>query len=439
VIDVALLSVIRRWRLRDGLAIREIARRTGLSRTTIRKYLNNDRVEPKYAVRKSASKLDAFEEKLTKWLETEPRKNRKQRRNLRQMFADLVALDYGGSYDQVVAFARQWRRRQREAAMIAGGGTFVPPVFAPGEAFQFDWSEDWAAIGGERMKFKLAHSRAFTLRVLGGVPTRGLYDNMKTAVDRIGCGKARRVNARFNAMTSHYLFEATFCNPASGWEKGQVEKNVQDARPRVWHNVPAFASLGALNAWLEQRCLALWHEVQHPEDKARTIAQVWADEQPHLMVLPPPFDGFVEHTKRVSPTCLLNFERDRYCVPSPFANRPVSLRVCAKRLVVVAEGEVIAAHVRLLGHSHARPSRTVYNWRHYLAIVQRKPGALRNGAPFTELPGAFKRLQSILLKRLSGHREMGRFWRWCCIMTSKPCCAWSNLHSNPMAYPSSIF
>ena len=170
------------------------------------------------------------------------------------MHGDLVALGYRGSYDRVAAFAREWRRQQREAARVAGGGTFVPLVFAPGEAFQFDWSEDWAVVGGERMKFKvahfkLAHSRAFVLRayrqethemlfdahnhalrVLGGVPTRGLYDNMKTAVDRMGRGKARVVNARFAAMTSHDLFEATFCNPASGWEKGQVEKQVQDAR-----------------------------------------------------------------------------------------------------------------------------------------------------------------------------------------------------------------
>ena len=303
-------------------------------------------------------------------------------------------------------------------------------MFAPGEAFQFDWSTDWAVIGGERMKlkvahFKLSHSRAFVLRayrqethemlfdahnhalrIFGGVPSRGLYDNMKTAVDRIGRGKARVVNARFQAMASHYLFETTFCNPASGWEKGQIEKNVQDARRRVWYDVPTFANLAALNDWLEQRCVALWREVKHPEHKDRTIAEVWADEQPHLMPLPPPFDGFVEQTKRVSPTCLLAFERDRYSVPSSFANRPVSLRVYAERLVVVAEGEVIAEHVRLMAQSHDRPGRTVYDWRHYLAIVQRKPGALRNGAPFAELPAAFKRLQSILLKRLGGDREM---------------------------------
>jgi len=79
VIDGALLSVIRRWRLRDGLAIREIARRTGLSRTTIRKYLNSDILEPKYAARKGASKLDPFEGELTRGLETESRNNRKPR------------------------------------------------------------------------------------------------------------------------------------------------------------------------------------------------------------------------------------------------------------------------------------------------------------------------------------------------------------------------
>lgn len=105
-----------------------------------------------------------------------------------------------------------------------------------------------------------AHNHA--LRVFGGVPARGLYDNMKTAVDRIGRGKERVVNARFKALASHYLFEATFCNPASGWEKGQVDKAVQDARRRVWRDVPPHRDLAALNDWLEERCVGLWHESQ---------------------------------------------------------------------------------------------------------------------------------------------------------------------------------
>lgn len=103
-----------------------------------------------------------------------------------------------------------------------------------------------------------AHWHGF--RVLGGVPGREIYDNMKTAVDRVGRGKDRQVNARFLAMTNHYVFEPQFCIPASGWEKGQVEKNVQDARPRLWVPTPSFPDLGALNAWLEQRCLELWRE-----------------------------------------------------------------------------------------------------------------------------------------------------------------------------------
>lgn len=140
--------------------------------------------------------------------------------------------------------------------------------FQPGEAFQFDWGENWAIIAGHRVKLQVAHtklsfSRAFILRayplqthemlfdalteafrVLGGVPRRGIFDNMKTAVDRIGSGKARQVNLRFMALASHYLFEATFCNPAAGWEKGQIEKTVQDARRHIWQDLPAFPDLG---------------------------------------------------------------------------------------------------------------------------------------------------------------------------------------------------
>ena len=89
------------------------------------------------------------------------------------------------------------------------------------------------------------HNHAF--RVLGGVPWRRIYDNIRTAVDKIGRGKERQVNARFSAMASHFLFEAEFCNPASGWEKGQIEKNVQDARHRLWQPMPNFPSLAALN------------------------------------------------------------------------------------------------------------------------------------------------------------------------------------------------
>ena len=300
---MALLSVIRRWHFRQHIPIREIERRTGLSRNTIRKYLRADAVEPKFKVPARPSKLDPFAEKLSAWLRIDASKSRKQRRTARRMYADLVVLGYDGSYNRVAAFVRSWKADRQRDAQTSGRGTFVPLVFQPGEAFQFDWSEDWAIIAGKQTKLqaahtKLAHSKAFIVRayplqthemlfdamtqafrVLGGVPQRGIFDNMKTAVDKIGTGKARQVNARFAAMASHYLFEPEFCNPASGWEKGQVEKNVQDARRRLWQVMPAFPDIDELNAWLEAHCIAQWGQIQHgvlgpPQPKARRIGQI---------------------------------------------------------------------------------------------------------------------------------------------------------------------
>ena len=271
---MAFLRIIRRWALREHLSIREIARRTTLSRTTIRSHLRSGAVEPKFSVPERPSKLDPYATKLAVWLKTEAGKSRKQRRTAKQLHEDLVKLGYTGSYGRVAAFARAWKAERQREQQTTGRGTFVPLVFQPGEAFQFDWSEDFAVLGGERTKLqvahiKLSHSRAFLLRayplqthemlfdahvhafrVFGGVPARGIYDNMRTAVDRVGRGKERQVNARFLAMASHYVFEPAFCSPAAGWGKplvrhwfkpnggGQVEKTVQDSRHRLWQLLP---------------------------------------------------------------------------------------------------------------------------------------------------------------------------------------------------------
>ena len=204
---MALLSVIRRWHFREGMPIREIERRTGLSRNTIRKYLRAGTVEPQFKVPERPSKLDPFAEKLSGWLRVEAGRSRKQRRTVKQMHADLVTLGYDGSYNRVAAFAREWKADRQRDAQTSGRGTFVPLVFMPGEAFQFDWSEDWAVIAGERTKLqvahsKLSHSRAFIVRayllqthemlfdaltqafrVLGGVPRRGIFDSAAAAGD----------------------------------------------------------------------------------------------------------------------------------------------------------------------------------------------------------------------------------------------------------------
>ena len=263
-----LLIVIRRWRFRQHFSIREIARRRGLSRNTVRKCLRTDSVEPKFDTPDRPSRLDPFADKLSHMLRQEAGKSRKQKRTVKQLHADLVTLGYDGSYNRVAAFAREWKAARHRELETTGRGAFVPLAFEPGEAFQFDGSEDWAIIAGERVKLqvahvKLAYSRAFVLRaypqqthemlfdahnhafrVLGGVPRRGIYDNMRTAVDKVGRGKERKVNTRFAALVSHFLFEAEFCNPAAGWEKEQIEKNVQDARHRLWQPTPSFPLAG---------------------------------------------------------------------------------------------------------------------------------------------------------------------------------------------------
>jgi transposase len=145
-----------------------------------------------------------------------------------------------------------------------------------------------------------AHTRSFA--ALGGIPRRGIYDNMKTAVVKVKKGKVRVVNARFTVMCAHYLFDADFCNVASGWEKGIVEKNVQYSRRRIWIDAAKqrFSSFAELNAWLASRCRALWEEIRHPDH-----------EQAHLMPMPEPFDGYVEKGARVSSTCLVSVSRNR--------------------------------------------------------------------------------------------------------------------------------
>ena len=116
-ITVELLNVIRRWHLRDQMWIREIAKRTGLSRNTIKKYLHNDIVTPQYMGQGRISKLSPYLDKLQQWLKTESNRGRKERRSVKQLYHDLVKLGYQDSYDRVVSYAKKWRLQQQ---LLAG-------------------------------------------------------------------------------------------------------------------------------------------------------------------------------------------------------------------------------------------------------------------------------------------------------------------------------
>jgi hypothetical protein len=248
-----------------------------------------------------------------------------------------------------------------------------------------------------------AHTRSFN--ALGGIARRGIYDNMKTAVDKVKKGKGRIVNARFSAMCSHYLFDPDFCNVASGWEKGVVEKNVQDSRRRIWIEAAArrFGSFEELNAWLGERCKSIWADTVHPIHKQFTVLEMLELERPHLMSMPVLFDGYVERPARVSSTCLVSVARNRYSVPCEWAGHLVSTRLYPTRVDVACGQEIIASHARTPGSA-----QTTYDWQHYIDLVQRKPGALRNGAPFLDLPEPLQRLRKSLLRHEGGDRAMAQ-------------------------------
>ncbi len=151
---------------------------------------------------------------------------------------------------------------------------------------------------------------------------------MRAAEDKVGPGKDRAMNARFHSMCNHYLFELEFCDRAAGWEKGIVEKSVQDRRRHIWREAirTRWKSLDVLNVWLAERCRQAWQEIRHPQWPELTVADALQDERPRLMQCPKPFDGYIEQPVRVSSTSRIHFKRNRYSVPKEFANHVVSLR-----------------------------------------------------------------------------------------------------------------
>src|SRR5664280_597893 len=410
---------VRRLFHRDHLSISEIQRRTSLSRNTIKAWLKETSPDGyKYPKRPLVNgKLTPYIPALLLALEADSRRPKRDRRTALMLFEAIKKDGYTGGYSILTDYVRHWRN-----GLIPGSGksAFVPLKFQLGEAFQFDWSEESLMIGGIHRKIQVAHtklcaSRAFYLSAyptqtqemlydahtkaftaLGGITKRGIYDNMKTAVDKVTKRNGRVVNARFFAMTAHYLFEPDFCNVASGWEKGIVEKNVQDSRRRVWIDAKTqiFGSFAELNVWLDARCRSLWLEIAHPDYTGVTLADALEQEQLSLMPMPTPFDGYVEIVARVSSTCLVTVERNQYSVPCHLANRRATIHLYSNRVDVYTEHAHIARHVRLLARNEVS-----YDWQHYIPLIEKKPGALRNGAPFAEMPLLLVQLQTALRRR----------------------------------------
>ena len=416
-----LIGEIRRRHLVRRESISSIARDLKLCRQTVRRHCRTD-AKPSYQRRQQPTPmLGAVQQTLETWLRTERALPKAQRRTARRLFEGLQAEGYRGAYDSVQRFVRRWKADTPGSALTHA---FVPLAFAPGEVCQFDWSHEHVELGGVMQTIKVAHFRLTFSRQMfvvaypretqemvfdahnrafaffGGVPQRMVYDNLKAVVETIFTGKERQFNRRFMVLANHYLFEPVACTPASGWEKGQVENQVGNIREWLFTPLARFASFDALNVWLAMRCRELAQR-KHPVTPERSIADCFAEEQPSLRQITATFDGYVEHMLRVSSTCLVAVDRNRYSVPAAFAARAVSVRTTAAGVRIVADGAIVAEHARRYG----RDQLICDPW-HYLPILERKPGALRHGVPFQQwdLPTPVRLVRDRILKQPKGDR-----------------------------------
>jgi transposase len=408
---------------RDHKSIREIARDFNLSRNTIRKIIRTDATEFTYERKvQPRPRLEPFKEQLAKYLTEDSTKPAKQQRSAQLLFEELQRAGFGGGYDSVRRYVQNWRKSTTEREIKA----FIPLSFAPGEAFQFDWSYEQIELAGCNVRvkvaqFRLSHSRmpfcvAYvreSLEILldahvrafefyGGTCRKGVYDNLKTVVTKVLMGKERVFNRRFVSLASHYLFEPVACTPAAGWEKGQVEKQVATVRQRFFNQRRKFESLEDLNEWLMEQCLNFAASRKHPEIPDKSVAEVFADERAHLISVKVPFDGYQEAPARVSYTSLVNFDRNRYSVHVSAVGKTVSVRAYADRIILLADGQTVGVHRREFGRD-----KTIFDPWHYLEVLKHKPGALRNGAPFKdwELPMPLKKVRAAMISRPDGDKQ----------------------------------
>lgn len=414
---------IRRLHYSEGETIKGISRKLGLSRNTVRKVLRSGETKFVYErTRQPRPMLEEFIADLEKWLKEDEDAPKRRRRTIRKLHQGLKKKGYIGSYDAVHHYIRIWRAERR----IKTGNVYIPLEFSPGEAFQFDWSEEEVVLAGEVTKIKVAHIRLcysrHTLLVaypnerlemvqaahrrafafFEGVCQRGIYDNMKTAVTEVRKGKERVFNEQFLQLCAHYCYEPVACTPAAGWEKGQVERQVGYIRQNFFTPLKEAASLEELNEQLEKACVDWAKTHPHPEQKDKTIWQMYESEKPFLRPDPLPFNGYKVEWTTVNSCALVRYETNAYSVEASYAHESVEMRVFADKIIIAKKGKVIGEHERSF-----KRHQTFYDPLHYLSVLERKPGALRNGAPFKnwKLPSSLANVKRALKAYKDGDKQ----------------------------------
>jgi transposase len=408
----------------QGWSMKRIVRELHVSRNTVRKILRSDETDFRYErEHQPMPRIGPWQAEVDRFLSANESKPARERLTLIRIYEEVRALGFEGSYDSIRRYAKTWSKARGSAAAEA----YVPLHYAPGEAYQFDWSHEIVLIRGVTTTVKVAHVRLCHSRMMfarayiresqemvfdahdrafaffKGTCTRGIYDNMKTAVEAVFIGKERLYNRRFLQMCSHYLVQPVACTPASGWEKGQVENQVGLIRERFFTPRLRVKSLDELNVWLLDKCVAYAKAHKHPERSNQMIWQIFEAERTTLVPYIGAFDGFHSVPASVSKTCLVRFDNNKYSVISTAVGRPVEVHAYAEKIVIRQDGVIVAEHARCFGRNE-----TIYDPWHYVPVLARKPGALRNGAPFQNwvLPTAMAAVRRKLKGMNDGDKQM---------------------------------
>jgi len=417
---VELYGQVRRAVYVEGISQREAARRFGIDPRTVAKMLAFS-VPPGYRRSRPPVRpnLDPYLGIIDRILEEDKLQPAKQRHTAKRIFERLCdEYGYGGGITLVRGYVHERRERLREM--------FVPLRHDPGHA-QVDFGEAFAVIAGQECKIHffamdLPHSDACLVQAypaesteafceghnvsfefFGGVPRSILYDNLKLAVARILGDGTRQRTRIFSELQSHYLFADRFGRPGKGNDKGKVEGLVGYARRNFMVPIPRAASFAELNAQLLECCRRRLNDRLRGHDE--TIGERLARDREALLRLPPaPYEACEKKPARVSSLSLVRYRGNDYSVPTAYGHREVLVRGYVHEVVIACAGEEIARHARSYEHEDF-----VFNPLHYLALLERKIGALDQAAPLVgwQLPEEFATLRRLLEARLGklGKRE----------------------------------
>lgn len=400
---------IRRRVLVEGLSKRAACREFDLHWSTLCKILGCPEI-PGYRqpVPRAKPKLGQFLPIIQRILEDDRSAPPKQRHSATRIYHRLCAeFGYRGGLSVVGDAVRAWKRQHAQI--------FMPLEHRPGEA-QADFGHAVANVGGQLVKtaffvmslpfsdaifcrafprectetFQEGHVHAFEF--FGGVPHRISYDNSRIAVARLTGRRGDVFTQQFISLKSHYLFESHFCLVRRPNEKGHVENLVGFSRRNFLVPVPVVDDFASLNEYLRCRCNDdLTRELR---GKDRTKAGLLEQERTALLALPDaPFAACRLASTRVSSLSLVRFDTNDYSVPVAFGHRRVTVRAGADTVRIECDGNVVAQHARCWERH-----RTIFDPIHYLALLERKPGALDFARPLTNwsLPACFAALRARL-------------------------------------------